>query len=122
MFITKKLLETHNACKKGINFFNTYFPNGVDIDKIKITGDYNNYWYFIRHLPEIKLDGNGNKIWEKDIDGTILEYKYDDNNNCILEKSQCGFIIKWKFTVGKDNHLTAITRNDKVICSIEYLD
>jgi YD repeat-containing protein len=184
MFITKKLLETHKACKNGINFFNTYFPNGIDTDKIKVNGDYNLYWSFIKYLPEIKVDNNGNviwkkypcgdiyeykydnnnnKIWEKDPNGHIYEYKYDNNNNKIWEKypngdiweyeydsnnkiwqkypggniweakydknnnliwkkDPNGKIIEWKFTVGSDNRLKEITKNDRVICTIEYLD
>jgi YD repeat-containing protein len=166
MFITKKLLEKLDACKEGINFFNAYFPDGVDTDKIKVTGDYNDYWYFIKNLPEIKVDNNGNVIWKKYPDGDIWEakyddnnniiwekypsgriyeykyddngnkiwekypcgriteweYKYDDNNNMIWEKDPNGSIWRWSFTVGENNRLKEITRNNKVICTIEYLD
>jgi YD repeat-containing protein len=185
--ITEKILKHFNACEEGTNFFNTYFPNGIDTDKIKVTGDYNYYWSFIMDLPEMKLDYNGNVIlkkcpdgdiwefkyddnnniiwkkdpngriwefkyddnnnviwekdpdgdiyewefkyddnnnciWEKDPNGDIWEFKYDDNNNVIWEKDLWGKIYEWQFTVGKDNRLKEITRNNKVICSIEYLD
>jgi YD repeat-containing protein len=105
MFITKKLLKTHKACKDGINFFNTYFPDGVDTDKIKVTGDYNGYWKFIKYLPEIKLDDNGNKIWEKYQNGNILEFKYDENNNKIWVKYPNGIITEWEFKYDDNNNL-----------------
>ena len=50
--ITLKFLKQHNACKEGIKFFEnnfpeSLFPNGLDISKIKITGDYNGYFRWI---------------------------------------------------------------------------
>ena len=96
MIITKKLLEKYNACEDGIKFFENNFKE-LDTNKIEVTGDYNNFYSWVRDLPEIKVDDKGNIIWEKFPNNNIFEYKYDKNHNLIWKKLPNGNIYEWKY-------------------------
>ncbi|HRS26615.1 MAG TPA: hypothetical protein P5140_08765 [Methanofastidiosum sp.] len=43
MKITVDILRKWNACKDGVRFFCRNFPNGLDLDKYTIVGDYKNW-------------------------------------------------------------------------------
>ena len=89
MIITYKFLKQLGACKEGIKFFErnfplTLFPDGLDISKIKITGDYRNYFHWIKYLAEseFEYDNDGNLIKRIFPYGFIEEY----NSNGDLTK------------------------------------
>ena len=100
MIITSKFLRKHNACKDGINFFEinfplSLFPNGLDIEKIEVTGDYICCFGWIKELSECKLKYNlkGNLIKKTLSSGLIIEYNnYGDK---IKETFPNGTTYKW---------------------------
>jgi YD repeat-containing protein len=97
MFITEKLLKDCGACDYGIKFFRNYFPDGIDTYKIKVTGDYKDYWHFIEHLTHLKLVYDDNKnVIRTSACGDVHIYKYDTNGNLVSEEDSDGRIWKYK--------------------------
>jgi len=98
MLITKELLKGCQACKSGIKFFENNFTE-LNTTKIKVTGDYNDFYIWLQRLPKIKVDDKGNIIQKKYPDGSISEwkYKYNINNNLIWEKFPNNNIFEYKY-------------------------
>ena len=102
LIITSTFLKKHHACEDGIKFFERnfselLFPKGLNLLNIKVTGDYNYYFYWIKKLTESKFeyDNEGNLIKIIFPDETFREY-----NSCgdiIKEKFSDGYIQKWKY-------------------------
>jgi hypothetical protein len=96
--ITKELLKKRCINTEYIKFFEInfpkeLFPNGLNLNNIKVTGDYKGYFDYISNLPEIQYDLKGNCIKTIHSDGSIYEtiFKYDhfgrliQVNDCYIE-------------------------------------
>lgn len=118
MLLNKKRLESMGACKDAIKFLDNNKLLPLNLDKIKVTGDYNNYYLWINDFREIKFDSNdnctyiehsndnwfkyeydnnNNLIYRENYNGYWVKYEYDNNNNCIYEEYSTGYWVKYKY-------------------------
>jgi YD repeat-containing protein len=116
--ITKKFLNFHNAHKEYIKFFENnfpkeLFPNGLDLERIKVTGDYNSYFDYIYNLPKIKFDDKGNIIKKIFPNGNIHRYEHDLKGNIIKEIFPDGYVYQYEYD-SLGNMVKRIFPNDKV--------
>ncbi len=100
--ITVSFLQAHGACQEGIAFFErnfpeTLFPQGIDLSKIKVTGDYNYYFHWLSELPICAYDDKGNKIKEIYSDGDIYQYEYDEKGNMTKKIFPSGYYIQYEY-------------------------
>ena len=79
--ITSKFLKQHRVDSNLIKFFErnfpvSLFPEGLDLSKIEVTGDYNNYFNKIKNILACKYEYNseGNVIRKSFPSGYIEEY------------------------------------------------
>lgn len=119
--ITAQILKQRNASSHIIKFFTNnfpeeLFPDGLNLEKIKVNGDYKGYFYYIINLLEIQYDNNENKVREIYPDGDVYIHEYDTNGNCIKELYPDGDVCE---TVFKYDNLGRLIQADK--CHIEYL-
>ena len=79
MILTVEELNRRGACKEAVVFFERNFPNGLDLDKYEIIGDYNNWVQWLNRSLQTKYeyDNRGNKIKQIDPDGSSWQWKYD---------------------------------------------
>jgi len=124
MNITKIFLVKHFACPKAISFFErnfpeTLFPAGIDLSKVKITGDFNNYISWLNGVLDntYKYDSNGNMITKVLPNGDTYHYEYDTNGNMITEVLPDGHIYQWEYKYDSNSRL--VKARDM---TIEYLE
>lgn len=92
--LTLKFLETHNACKNGIDFVKRNKLIGFPLSMIdQVEGDYDDFvsWFKIRIEGEREYDSNGNVIHFKNSYGAEYWQEYDSNGNVIHFKNSCGY-------------------------------
>ena len=121
--ITKTLLKQNNSYKEDIKFFENnfpeeLFPNGLNLDTIKVTGDYKGYFEYINTLSEIAYDDNNNSIEEISPDGNIPQHEYDSKGNCIKEIYPKGYIYQYEYD--DNNNLIEETYPNGNIYQYEY--
>ena len=77
--ITVEELNRRGACKEAVVFFERNFPNGLDLDKYQIIGEYNGWIKWLNRSLQTKYeyDNRGNKIKQIDPDGSSWQWKYD---------------------------------------------
>ena len=120
MKITKEFLEQHGACQKGISFFEINFPDGLDLDKVEIKGDFENYWCWLKLKSQFECEYNeqGNVIVRSFSNGEI--FKFDDSGRCV----ECSDPINGKINYEYDSHgrlLKKIRNVDGMCCyTIEH--
>ena len=138
MILTKEYLEKVNVCKDAIDFFQRNFPDGLDLDKFEILGDFNNYISWLRNSLSIRYeydsrdnmikqidprenvwqweyDSRGNKIKQINPNGCVYQWKYDSRDNMVKQINPNGCVYQWKY-IFKDEILVEIRENDKKIC------
>lgn len=126
MILTTKILKNNNVCKNGISFFNRNFPNGLDLNKWKIYGDFYGYK---QHLEDIILD-NRHKVYNEigkiiertDDENCIRRYKYDEQNNLIEELFEDGNKISHQYKYDTKNNLIEQIYRDGTNIKYEYDD
>ena len=89
MIITKKWLEQKNACQDGIDFVTRNKIIPFDYFKIKIIGDYNDYFWWLQ--DEIKKN---------------IKYKYEYDKKGNIVKKTNKFMRTWLFEYDKYNNKT----------------
>ncbi len=111
MLINNELLKRFNPCSDGLEKFNEYYPNGIEIPKgvkhFEFDNEYeiNISWFIkLKLLRDITLklinpyyswcectyDSNGNEVRRKYYDGSWSESTYDDNGNQLTFKNSIG--------------------------------
>jgi YD repeat-containing protein len=90
MIITKDFLIRHQFSESDISFFErnfpvALFPNGLDLDKIKITGNVSNLFFSLKQLPLTRYGYNSKgMVYEKEIvPGKFSTYSYDSQDRLI---------------------------------------
>jgi len=78
MILTAEELKKRDACKEGIDFFEINFPEGLDLDKFKIEGEYREGWVeWVNKSMKYQYEYNdyGNIIKKILPDGEIYQYE-----------------------------------------------
>jgi YD repeat-containing protein len=122
--ITTKLLKNCNTCKEGIKFFRNnfskeLFPDGLNLNNIKVTGDYKCYFYYVNNLPEIQYDNNGNIVRKTYPDGDVYRNEYDNNRNIIKTIYPTGSVYRYEYDTN-GNCIKELYPNGEEICHYEY--
>ena len=119
--ITVEELNRRGACKKAVVFFERNFPNGLDLDKYQIIGEYNGWIKWLNRSLQTKFeyDDRGNKIKEIYPNGRSWQWEYDDRGNMIKQIYPDGSIWQWEFTHDTSGMLTEIKENGKTILEIK---
>lgn len=143
MIITADYLQKIMACNHAINFFKRNFPNGLDLNKYEIYGEYNAWSRWLNNKLELTMefDQYGNIVKETggfgpseylstyeynyDQNGNILEiikrsdnviFKYDKYRNVVKRKCLVsGKIHEWEYTYDKSGIMLT-----KTSCRTEY--
>lgn len=116
MKITKQLLVKYNACRKGISFFErnfpkSLFPDGLDLNKIRVSGDLGGYVEWLKNLPAFAE--HGCLIRLKSSDGTVC--KYSDHGNLIKTTHPDGIVREYSYVYDIHGNIIEETRDDGVI-------
>ena len=142
MILTVEELNRRGACKEAVVFFERNFPNGLDLDKYQIIGEYNGWikWLNSSLQTKFEYDDRGNKIKEINPNGSSWQYEYDDHGNMIKkifpnrrswqweyddhenkikEINPDGDIWQWEFTHDDHGMLIEIKENGKTILEIK---
>ena len=85
MIITAELLTKMEACQEAIDFIKRNYPDGIDLDKYKIKGDFNGWvaWFRTEIMVKYDYDTKGNRIRKTYPDGRVYKWDYDTKGNCI---------------------------------------
>ena len=117
MKITVELLAKMKACKEAIDFIARNYPEGIDLDKYKINGDYNGWVEWLRNELKVKreYDSHDNMIKKTWPNGKVYRWEYDSHGNLIKRTYPNGSVYKWEYPFG------AIIENGKKICWLEEI-
>jgi len=122
MTITNRLLEDTEACQEGKDFFRYAFPNGLDLDKVKITGDFRGFYSWIKNTPRIEYNDLGLMVKKTYPDGSIWRYEYNDRGLMVKYTYPSGTICLCAYTFDTQNRLIEMFVNKESVCMIEYLE
>jgi YD repeat-containing protein len=134
MILTKEYLQKYEACQEAIDFFERNYPEGLDLDRWTIHGDFKNWVSWLNNClrTTLQYDDHGNVIkkiypngdiyqWEYDdrenvikkidLDGNVSQYEYDDRGNKIKEIYPNGDVYQWEYDRG--NRINIIISNKK---------
>ena len=111
MIITSELLKQFNVCSEGIFFFErnfplSLFPNGLDLSKIEIEGDYKDYFYWINELFKSQYEyAKDGKVKKKiSFNGWIIEY--NQHGDVIKQTLADGSVREWMYEYDEEGNKT----------------
>jgi len=109
MILTVEELNRRGACKEAVVFFERNFPNGLDLDKYQIIGEYNGWikWLNSSLQTKFEYDDRGNKIKKIFPNRRSWQWEYDDHGNKIKEVNPNGRSWQWKYD-GRGNMIKKI--------------
>ncbi len=115
--ITVSLVKKYGACQESIAFFERNFPErlfpaGVDLSKIKVTGDYKYYIDMLLKLPICEYNDKGNMIREIYPDGETIQFEYDDKGNMTKKIYPLGYFYQYEYDEN-NNKIREIYYNGK---------
>ena len=99
MIITAELLTKMKACQESIDFIKRNYPDGIDLDKYEIKGDFNGWvdWFRTEIMVKYDYDTKGNCIRETYPNGRVYEYDYDTKGNLIRTTHPDGSVYEYDY-------------------------
>ena len=116
MKLTLEFLNKHNACSESVDFLTRNNLLGLDVDLEKVEGDYKGWIGWLKSLPTVSFDNNGNKIKDVYPNGDTCTYEYNDHGNMIKEVYPDG--DTWTYVYIIEGHPIIIKENDQIILKI----
>lgn len=82
--LTEKYLKDIDARQEMISFVKRNKLIGFPLKDInKISGDFEYYIGFLKHVPSLEYDSNGNVVEKNTLWRDIISYEYDSNGNVV---------------------------------------
>ena len=132
MNLTADVLRKWEACPEAITFLARNYPDGIDLSRYEIMGEYQGWiaWLRNKQSAQHEYDSRDNLVRKTYSDGTVKDYDskgnlirrtypsgevedYDSRENLIRRTYPDGEVEEWKYDY------ETIYKNGKKICWLE---